>query len=451
MSDRNQHPHDDESGAPAPDWLLANDHSHDDPHPDLLDPTFDHDTAPAPAGTDEDLRLQPGTGSDFSDDTSNIIGVDHLGDESAPDYEHATDTSSSIPHTREPIDDSVAQHDPQPYYHHADDYDAQPVEEYDAQPYEQDPREQERDRDLDMGEDDEVEPARYPLLADEGEALSDPDAPRDVLARRDLPAEPTQRREYDLSRLHPEPVDPQPPLTRPVFDEAEPEVTSVQRQSLLSPEPAEETVVAAPATTTSWQPVDSQPRTADDALFEESSVVPDVPSRASARMWSFLLTLLLVPAAWYLLSDAAARLTLADGNPFDTGVINPAALLELAGGLVLVIVILAYLVRSSLGALIWGTVLTALGATFLAVPSVVKDYLAPAQEWLRNWNAFGGNVAHHVEATGFTGVLMIAGVVLFTLGIVAILARRDGRREAEIRAQIERLAPGTFSGRRKRR
>ena len=435
MSDPTQRPHDDESGAPAPDWLLCNDRPEDDPHPDLLDPTFENDPSPAPAGTDEDLRLQPGGGSDFSDDTSDIIGIDHLADDAAPVSSGAVDTSSAIPHAQAHTGEETF------------------ADEFDAQPLAADPLENVDDRDLDLDERAEVEPATYPLLADEGEAVSDPDAPRDVLARRDLPAEPTERREYDLSRLNPEPVDPQPPLDRErsVWDEPEDEATTVQRQSLLSPDPVDETVVAAPATTTSWQPVEEKPRTTDDALFEESSVVPDVPSRASARMWSFLLTLLLVPAAWYLLSDAAARLTLADGNAFETGVINPAALLEMAGGLVLVIVILAYLVRSSLGALIWGFVLTAVGATFLAVPTMVKDYLAPAQEWLHNWNAFGGNVAHHIEATGFTGILLISGVVLFALGIVAILARRDGRREAEIRAQIERLAPGTFSGRRKRR
>ena len=445
MSDPTQRPHDDESGAPAPDWLLSNDRPEDDPHPDLLDPTFENDPSPAPAGTDENLRLQPGGGSDFSDDTSDIIGIDHLADDAAPVSSGAVDTSSAIPHAQAHTGEETF----------ADEFDARPLA---ADPLEDvDDRERDLDadydRDLDLDERAEVEPATYPLLADEGEAVSDPDAPRDVLARRDLPAEPTERREYDLSRLNPEPVDPQPPLDRErsVWDEPEDEATTVQRQSLLSPDPVDETVVAAPATTTSWQPVEEKPRTTDDALFEESSVVPDVPSRASARMWSFLLTLLLVPAAWYLLSDAAARLTLADGNAFETGVINPAALLEMAGGLVLVIVILAYLVRSSLGALIWGFVLTAVGATFLAVPTMVKDYLAPAQEWLHNWNAFGGNVAHHIEATGFTGILLISGVVLFALGIVAILARRDGRREAEIRAQIERLAPGTFSGRRKRR
>lgn len=435
MSDPTQRPHDDESGAPAPDWLLSNDRPEDDPHPDLLDPTFENDPSPAPAGTDKDLRLQPGGGSDFSDDTSDIIGIDHLADDAAPVSSGAVDTSSAIPHAGAHTGEETF------------------ADEFDARPLAADPLEDVDDRDLDLDERAEVEPATYPLLADEGEAVSDPDAPRDVLARRDLPAEPTERREYDLSRLNPEPVDPQPPLDRErsVWDEPEDEATTVQRQSLLSPDPVDETVVAAPATTTSWQPVEEKPHTTDHALFEESSVVPDVPSRASARMWSFLLTLLLVPAAWYLLSDAAARLTLADGNAFETGVINPAALLEMAGGLVLVIVILAYLVRSSLGALIWGFVLTAVGATFLAVPTMVKDYLAPAQEWLHNWNAFGGNVAHHIEATGFTGILLISGVVLFALGSVAILARRDGRREAEIRAQIERLAPGTFSGRRKRR
>lgn len=427
MSDPTQRHHDQKAGAPAPDWLLSNDRHEDDPHPDLLDPTPAESASPAPAGTDEDLRLQAGLGADFSDDTSDIIGVEHVADENDSFPLDSTDTGSAIPHHGEAVSE---EDEVEP---------VTPAANFEADTHATYP-----------------EPVAYPLLADEGEPSSDPGAPQDVLARRDLPAEPAPRREYDLSRLHPQ--DRTEPAPAAVPEEASNpweseslETTSVQRQSLLSPEVEEETVVAPATTTTAWKPVESPQQPSDNALFEESSVVPDLPSRGSARLWSFILTLLLIPVAWYLLSDAAARLTLAEGNAFETGVINPAALLELGGGVVIVIIILAYLVRSSLGALLWGLVLAGFGATFLAIPAMVKDFLRPIQEWLSNWNAFGGNVAHHIEVTGFTGILFTSGVLLFSVGLIAILARRDGRRDEQIRAQIERLAPGTFSRRRKRR
>lgn len=346
-----------------------------------------------------------------------------------------------------------------------------------------------------------------PATMTDGIAVGDipvsPEDVPDVLANRHLDEAPArERREFDLTRLAPtpepvaepvvepvaEPVDdpfaepiaeepaawtatgedvPDQPVTDhsgttgsfddelshdEVSDELSDELdsTQVHRQSLLAPR-ADEEAAAVPATT--WIPRET-PEASEDSdqlLVSESTIVPELPSRAGSRVWSTLLTLLLTPVAWYLLADSAARFTLAPNNPADTGVLNIAALVEFGGGVVIGIVILALLARSSLGAILVGIVVAALGITFLAVPGTVREILTPAQQWLSSWNDFGGNVAHHIEWTGFTGVIATVGISLLTLGIVTILARRSGRHEEEIRTQIERMAPGTLKKRGRRR
>ncbi|MDO5049142.1 MAG: hypothetical protein Q4D87_04585 [Actinomycetaceae bacterium] len=228
------------------------------------------------------------------------------------------------------------------------------------------------------------------------------------------------------------------------------ETTKVRRQSLLNPEEQPPTDGEA---TSSWHPREAA-QSQDDAeisLFDDATVVPEVPSRVGARVWSFFLTLIGLPAAWYLITDAAARLTLADGNPVATGMINPAALLELGGGAVVAIILILLTIRSSLGALIFGFLAAVAGGFFLAVPQRTADFMEPAYNWLTAFNDFGGNVAHHIQWTGYTGAMLIAGLMFFVFGLAAIFARRDGRREQDIRAQIERMAPGTLKkGRRKK-
>ncbi|MDO5719619.1 MAG: hypothetical protein Q4P05_02675 [Actinomycetaceae bacterium] len=316
------------------------------------------------------------------------------------------------------------------------------------------------------------------------EPHADSEIPRDVLERRSQPEDDYQpRREYDLSKLQPQnesavpPTEPYDPLdprdadsesewgnrdsdsglstpgvagaSGPVasLDDDELESTKIRRQSLLHRE-EEEDVEA----TTSWRPrVESTEREDDSSIIDEATVVPELPSRAAPRIWSFLITLLAIPAAWYLITDAAARLTLAPGNPMESGVLNPAALIELGGGLVIAIVVLSFAVRSSLGAIIFGFLAAAGGALFLAIPELTREQITPVQNWLRSWNDFGSNVAHHIEWTGYTGTIFSCGLLLFVIGIIAKLARRSGRKEEEIRTQIERMAPGTLTkkGRRK--
>ncbi|MDI9589377.1 MAG: hypothetical protein QM234_10575 [Acidobacteriota bacterium] len=233
-------------------------------------------------------------------------------------------------------------------------------------------------------------------------------------------------------------------------DDDDLETTKVRRQSLLNP--PEEPQADAEATS-SWHPRETAQQTDDveSSLFDDATVVPEVPSRVGARVWSFFLTLIGLPAAWYLITDAAARLTLAEGNPLATGNLNPAALAELGAGAVVAIIVIMLTIRSSLGALIFGFLTMVAGGFFLAVPTLTADFMEPAYNWLTAFNDFGGNVAHHIQWTGYTGAMLVSGLMLFVIGLTSIFARRDGRREQDIRTQIERLAPGTLKkGRRKK-
>lgn len=307
-----------------------------------------------------------------------------------------------------------------------------------------------------------------PHSADGGEI------PRDVLERRTMPDEiHERRREFSMPESTPEPEpapepvpvpEPEPApaniddsgfpaapavtTTAPVapvapsLDDDDLEATKVRRKSLLNPEVEQDP--AKEEATSSWIPREDPEAEDAASIFEEATVIPEVPSRVGARAWSFFLTLIGVLAAWYLLTDAAARMTLASGNVVATGVINPAAMIEFASGVVVAIIVLLLNIRSSLGSLIFGFLAAAAGMFFIAAPQITTDFIAPAIDWLTAFNAFGANVAHHILWTGYTGAMAASGFILFVIGLTAVFARRDGRREEEIRQQIEQLAPGTL-------
>lgn len=304
---------------------------------------------------------------------------------------------------------------------------------------------------------------------------SSADVPRDVLAHRDLPeAEPT-RRAFDFTQLS-DSADAasvaaenadfsggsvQVPELDPVLADLEVtevevaaaeqavdlETTAVTRKAIL-----ERAQVEAEEAVSAWKPrEDDLPVTESttELILGDTSVPLVLPSRVAARVWSFFMTLLGAPVAWYLLTDGAARFTLADNSPFKTGHLNYAACIEFTAGMIIAVVLISFLVRSSLGALVSGLLLMVAGTPFLVIPGLTKDFLQPAIDWLTAWNNFGANIAHHLNWTGYTGAIFVSGLMLFVMGVVAILARRDGRREQEIRTQIERYSPESLKRRRK--
>lgn len=224
--------------------------------------------------------------------------------------------------------------------------------------------------------------------------------------------------------------------------EAGPYDTAVRRASLLQPrEDAAAEEQTRPLSTAAVEArADKYSPAAEDALFE-GATYDKVPSRAGSHTWSIILMLLLTPVAWYLLSDAGARLTLPEGNPWETGTVNLAAIGELAAGLVVLSVILLTARGSSVGATVTGVLLTLVGAAFVVAPAAVQDLLDPYLQSLRAYNDFGGNVAHHLVADGSTGRILIAGVALLIIGSVSHGARRKGREEQRIREAIARRRP----------
>ncbi|MDO5060016.1 MAG: hypothetical protein Q4D73_00095 [Actinomycetaceae bacterium] len=282
------------------------------------------------------------------------------------------------------------------------------------------------------------------------------DIPRDVLALRTMPDPEPTRRSFDFSKLGgaetaAEEAAPEPqnaPLTE-VVDATAPEALVVEEVPAPPAEVArkeifEQAKAEAEEAVSAWKPRAEDAPVSDNTaalVLSNTSVPLVIPSRLGARLWSFFMTLLGAPVAWYLLSDGAARFTLGENSPYQTGMLNLGACVEFTAGLILAVALLIFLVRSSLGALTSGLVLMVLGTPFLVVPGFTKEFLSPAITWLKDWNDFGANLAHHLNWTGYTGAIFLAGLMLFVMGIVAILARRDGRKEAEIRGQIERYAP----------
>ncbi|MCK6212542.1 hypothetical protein KZX45_18555 [Georgenia sp. EYE_87] len=156
-------------------------------------------------------------------------------------------------------------------------------------------------------------------------------------------------------------------------------------------------------------------------------------SRAGAHWWSLLLTLVLAPVAWYLVADAGARLTLGDDSPWARGELAPAALIELAAGLVVTAVVLLTARWSSLGAQVTGVLVLLAGLAFVILPARTAEVVEPAVTWLEDLNALGRNVAHHLLADGPAGRLALYGLGLLAVGVVSHGARRLGRAEERAR------------------
>ena len=296
-------------------------------------------------------------------------------------------------------------------------------------------------------------------------AAPEPDDPR--------AAAPPDILDRHLGRSAPAPVDataepaPEAPAPEasepaPADEPAESDTTQtfVRRRSLVtptSPAPVEEAETA-------WRPraesaaapepprPSTTPSTLDDAIFEGTTVVPEVPRRTAAHVWGLILTLILTPLAWYLLADAGARMTLATDSPMTTGAVNMAAVLELLGGLLVGALLILLAIRSSLGAQVVGALIAVVGAPWVAAPGWTADLVLPFMEKLVGWNTLGGNIAHHLQASGYSGRLLVLGLALLLVGFLSHRVRRVGRAEEATRAQVERVNPeGAYLTARERR
>ena len=183
----------------------------------------------------------------------------------------------------------------------------------------------------------------------------------------------------------------------------------------------------------------------DDELFSATPEITEMPSRSGAHFLSFLLFLILVPVGWYLAADAGSRMTLSEAAPMFTGVASILALGELLGAIVITVILCATARRSSLGAWFMGVITLLAGLPWVLTPGITASTLLDPLTVLANTSSFGSNLAHHLQASGYSGRFALLAIVLMGLGYVSHSARRKGRAEEALRTSIEAINPaGAF-------
>ena len=232
------------------------------------------------------------------------------------------------------------------------------------------------------------------------------------------------------------------------------EAARPRRRSLLGEgnEDSEAATLAAIASTAARGDKSNAPSSLDDELFSAAPEITEMPSRTGSHWLSFLLFLLLVPAGWYLAADAGARMTLADAAPMYTGVASIVALGEILGAIIISAILFATARRSSLGAWLMGIVTLIVGLPWLMAPGITAASVLPTLTALTNTGSLGANLAHHLQASGYSGRFALLGVVLMGLAYVSHSARRTGRAEEALRTSLEATNPaGAFYSKRARK
>ena len=180
-------------------------------------------------------------------------------------------------------------------------------------------------------------------------------------------------------------------------------------------------------------------RSEDDILLAGSTVVGRPASRAADHWWGVLVAAVLLPLAWFLLHDASAELTM-DSQPhrFALSVIG---LVELALGSGLLLTSLWMSRKSSLGAIVIGTLSTVAGLPFLVMPEFMSAQVSPVLERLADHSNLGSELSSFIWTDAATGRFVAGGLMLVMIGLVSHSARRAGRREQEIIDRDKRTDP----------
>ena len=185
---------------------------------------------------------------------------------------------------------------------------------------------------------------------------------------------------------------------------------------------ADDSGQASPAPSRRRTNAKSQRAALDDSL--ESDVPAAPKKRAPAHIGVLFATILLVPPAWYVVSDAHARLVAA----YKDSSVNFAGAGELVGGLAILALIWVLARASSLGAAFTGWIVAAFGALGLALPHwTERSILDPISQRLAG-NGFTRNVANLLAYDMLTGLMFVFGGVLILTGAVSHWARRRGHK-----------------------
>ena len=167
------------------------------------------------------------------------------------------------------------------------------------------------------------------------------------------------------------------------------------------------------------------------ADIAEVEPIPDAPKgRVWTHIWVAAVTLLLLPLTWYLISDAVARLHLARPIALETAPVNVAALIEMAGGVALLVVIALLAGLSSLGAQLWGCLLVVAGLAGLVLPGYALRGVHWLDSLIGGFKPITDNIVHHFAYDLAFGGFMLLGAVLAAIGFAAHWARSRGSRRA---------------------
>lgn len=300
--------------------------------------------------------------------------------------------------------------------------------------------------------------SRRSMIFGDDETLS-PSIPA-VAAQENAPAETSTEEETTVEEATPftEPTAQLPTqgteASYSFEDQDAAEAARPRRRSLLGDgdDDAEAATLAAIASTAARGDKSDAPSSLDDELFSAAPEITEMPSRTGAHWLSFLLFLLLVPAGWYLAADAGARMTLADAAPMYTGVASIVALGEILGAIIISAILFATARRSSLGAWLMGIVTLIVGLPWLMAPGITAASVLSALTALTNTGSLGANLAHHLQASGYSGRFALLGIFLMGLAYVSHSARRTGRAEEALRTSLEATNPaGAFYSKRARK
>lgn len=155
-----------------------------------------------------------------------------------------------------------------------------------------------------------------------------------------------------------------------------------------------------------------------------------LPPRPIVAGWMragvFAASLALVPVAWYLLTDANARLSLTVERAAE-GHANFAAAGELAGGIAVAAAVWFLARSSSLGAVLTGMAVSALGAVGILLPKWTDSTLLHIVDSAADGaGGVAANIAEYLRADLGTGRMLVFGAALLLTGLVCHSARRRG-------------------------
>jgi len=81
------------------------------------------------------------------------------------------------------------------------------------------------------------------------------------------------------------------------------------------------------------------------------------------------------------------------------------------------------------------------GLPWVLTPGITASTLLDPLTVLANTSSFGSNLAHHLQASGYSGRFALLAIVLMGLGYVSHSVRRTGRAEEALRTSIEAVNP----------